>query len=176
MNFAGWYILPSLEASRLHLGAIFAIIVAVALGLLMAKTLKGYEIRVLGQAPRAGQFAGFSRKRIVTFCFLLTGGLAGLAGICEVAGPIGHLQPSISPGYGFTAIIVAFLARLNPLGTLVSGVVLAISYLGGEAAQISLGVSDKIARVFQGILLFYILACDTLILYRIRRVGAAHGH
>ena len=176
MNFAGWYILPSVEASRLQLGAIFAIIVAVALGLLMAKTLKGYEIRVLGQAPRAGQFAGFSRKRIVTFCFLLTGGLAGLAGICEVAGPIGHLQPSISPGYGFTAIIVAFLARLNPLGTLVSGVVLAISYLGGEAAQISLGVSDKIARVFQGILLFYILACDTLILYRIRRVGAAHGH
>jgi general nucleoside transport system permease protein len=176
MSFTGWYVLPTLEASRLHLGAIFAIVAAVALGLLMAKTLKGYEIRVLGQAPRAGQFAGFSRKRIVTFCFLLTGGLAGLAGICEVAGPIGHLQPSISPGYGFTAIIVAFLARLNPLGTLVSGVVLAISYLGGEAAQISLGVSDKIARVFQGILLFYILACDTLILYRIRRVGAAHGH
>ncbi|MDP4823900.1 MAG: ABC transporter permease, partial [Aestuariivirgaceae bacterium] len=84
--------------------------------------------------------------------------------------------PSISPGYGFTAIIVAFLGRLNPLGTLVSGLVLAISYLGGEAAQISLGVSDKIARVFQGILLFYILACDTLILYRIRRVGVVHGH
>jgi simple sugar transport system permease protein len=176
MSFTGWQLLPVMEASRLHLGAIFAIIAAVALGLLMAKTLKGYEIRVLGQAPRAGPFAGFSRKRIVTFCFLLTGGLAGLAGICEVAGPIGHLQPSISPGYGFTAIIVAFLARLNPLGTLVSGIVLAISYLGGEAAQISLGVSDKIARVFQGILLFYILACDTLILYRIRRVGAAHGH
>lgn len=176
VSFADWQLLPVWDTSRMHLGAVFAIIAAVVLGLIMAKSLKGYEIRVLGQAPRAGQFAGFSRKRLVTFCFLLSGGLAGLAGICEVAGPVGQLQPAISPGYGFTAIIVAFLGRLNPLGTIVSGLVLAISYLGGEAAQISLGVSDKIARVFQGILLFYILACDTLILYRIRRVGVVHGH
>ena len=102
------------------------------------------------------------------FCFLVSGGLAGLAGICEVAGPSSHLQPSISPGYGFTAIIVAFLGRLNPFGVLVAGFLLAISYLGGESAQIMLGVSEKTAQVFQGMLLFFILACDSLILCRIR--------
>ena len=87
--------------------------------------------------------------------------------------PIGQLQPSISPGYGFTAIIVAFLGRLNPLGIVAAGLVLALTYLGGEAAQISIGVSDKVARVFQGMLLFFVLACDTLIHYRIRFVGSA---
>ena len=96
-----------------------------------------------------------------------------MAGICEVAGPVGQLQPGISPGYGFTAIIVAFLGRLNPLGVLIAGLVLAISYLGGESAQVALGISDKVARVFQGILLFLILACDTMILYRIRFESSA---
>ena len=102
------------------------------------------------------------------FCFLLSGGLAGLAGICEVASTVGQLQPTISPGYGFTAIIVAFLGRLNPLGVIVAGLILALSYMGGEAAQVTLGMSEKIAKVFQGILLFFILACDTFILYRLR--------
>jgi simple sugar transport system permease protein len=134
----------------------------------MGRTLKGFEIRVAGNAPRAARFAGFSRERTVMFCFLLSGGLAGLAGITEVASTVGQLQPQISPGYGFTAIIVAFLGRLNPVGVLFAGLLLALSYLGGENAQIALGISDKIARVFQGILLFFILACDTLILYRIR--------
>lgn len=172
ISFTDWQTLPVWADSRMHLGAAFAVIAALALGLMMAKSLKGYEVRVLGQAPRAGRFAGFSRQRLVSFCFLLSGGLAGLAGICEVAGPVGQLQPGISPGYGFTAIIVAFLGRLNPAGALISSFVLAISYLGGEAAQVELGVSDKIAKVFQGMLLFYILACDTLIIYRVRRIGA----
>jgi len=104
---------------------------------------------------------------------LLSGGLAGLAGICEIAGPSGHLQPSISPGYGFTAIIVAFLGRLNPIGVIFAGLMLAISYLGGEAAQIDLGVSARISQVFQGMLLFFILACDTLIIYRIRLMAGS---
>ncbi|MGB3142142.1 MAG: ABC transporter permease, partial [Aestuariivirga sp.] len=129
-----------------------------------------------GSAPRAGRFAGFSRNRMVMLCFLLSGALAGLAGICEVASVVGKLQPQISPGYGFAAIIVAFLGRLNPLGVLFAGLLLALSYIGGEAAQVTLGISDKIAKVFQGILLFFILSCDTLILYRIKlemgRVGA----
>lgn len=86
---------------------------------------------------------------------------------------VGQLQPGISPGYGFTAIIVAFLGRLNPVGALVAAFALAISYLGGESAQVALGVSDKTARVFQGILLFYILACDSLILYRLKFIGRA---
>lgn len=87
-----------------------------------------------------------------------------------MSGSINQLTPIISPGYGFTAIIVAFLGRLNPIGILISGFLLALSYLGGEAAQVGLGISDKTARVFQGMLLFYVLACDTLILYRIRIV------
>jgi ABC-type uncharacterized transport system permease subunit len=168
VNFEGWQVLPTIGNGRVHLGIAFALIAGLVLALVMARMLKGFEIRVVGSTPRAGAFSGFSRERTVWFCFLLSGGLAGLAGICEVAGPGGHLQPNISPGYGFTAIIVAFLGRLNPLGVVVAGLMLALSYLGGEGAQIALGISDKIARVFQGILLFYILACDTLILYRIR--------
>jgi simple sugar transport system permease protein len=135
---------------------------------MMGRSLRGFEIRVIGSSPRAGAFAGFARKRVTLFCFLLSGSLAGLAGICEVAGPSGELQPTISPGYGFTAIIVAFLGRLNPIGVLLAGILLAISYLGGEAAQVELGISDKTAQVFQGMLLFFILACDTLIHYRIK--------
>jgi ABC-type uncharacterized transport system permease subunit len=166
--FDGWQLLPTFGDSRMHLGAVFALLAVGMLAVMMARMLKGFEVRVIGNAPRAGRFAGFSRERMVTFAFLLSGGLAGLAGICEVAGPVGQLQPGISPGYGFTAIIVAFLGRLNPVGVLIAGLVLAISYLGGEAAQVALGISDKVARVFQGILLFLILACDTMILYRIR--------
>ena len=108
-------------------------------------------------------------------CFALSGGLAGLAGICEVAGPVGQLQPNISPGYGFTAIIVAFLGRLNPIVVLFAGIVLGISYLGGEEIQVVLGVSDKTTKVFQGMLLFFILACDTLIRYRLRLLWRRGG-
>jgi simple sugar transport system permease protein len=166
-TFEGWQMLPTFGGT-IHLGVVFAVLVCVALAFMMSRSLKGFEIKVTGNAPRAGRFAGFSRERMVMFCFLLSGGLAGLAGICEVASVVGKLQPQISPGYGFAAIIVAFLGRLNPLGVLLAGLLLALSYLGGEAAQVSLGISDKIAKVFQGILLFYILSCDTLILYRLR--------
>ena len=169
--FLDWQLLPTLGAGRVHLGAAFAVIAVVVLFVLMSRTLKGFEIRVSGDAPRAGGFGGFSRPRMVWFCFGVAGALAGLAGICEAAGPIGQLQPHISPGYGFTAIIVAFLGRLNPIGVLLAGIVLAISYLGGEAVQVELGISDKTAKVFQGVLLFFILACDTLIRYRVRWVG-----
>lgn len=103
------------------------------------------------------------------------GAFAGLAGIAEVSGPIQQLRPLISPGYGFTAIIVAFLGRLNPLGIFAAGLVLALSYLGGEAAQVSLNISDKIASVFQGLLLFFVLASDTLIHHRIR-IGSTSLH
>jgi ABC-type uncharacterized transport system permease subunit len=167
VTFEDWQLLPSLDGT-LHIGTLFAVIAAVALAIMMSRSLKGFEIRVLGASPRAGRFAGFSRSGAIWFCFMLSGGLAGLAGICEVMSTVGQLQPSISPGYGFTAIIVAFLGRLNPIGSLLAALALAISYLGGEAAQVTLQISDKIAKVFQGILLFYILACDTMILYRPR--------
>ncbi len=171
-NFNPSAVLPEIwsASGRAHWGFVFAIVAAVALWFVLTRTLRGFEIMVLGQSPRAGRFAGFSSSRMVFFAFLLSGGLAGLAGISEVAGAIGQLRPTISPGYGFAAIIVAFLGRLNPLGIIAAGLVLALSYLGGEAAQISIGVSDKVVRAFQGMLLFFVLACDTLILYRIRFV------
>ena len=160
-----------IEDSRMHIGAVFAVIAVIAVYILFSRTLKGFEIKVIGITPRAGNFAGFSKERMMVFAFMTSGALAGLAGLLEVAGPIGQLRPTISPGYGFTAIIVAFLGRLNPIGVLFAGLLLALSYLGGEAAQIELGVSAKTAKAFQGILLFYVLACDTLIHYRIRLVS-----
>jgi simple sugar transport system permease protein len=160
-----------LDSGRANLGFIFSIVAAVLVWLMMSRMLKGFEVRVLGSSPRAGRFAGFSIRRMAFFAFMLSGALAGLAGISEVSGAIGRLQPVISPGYGFAAIIVAFLGRLNPLGIIAAGLVLGLTYLGGEAAQSSLGVSDKLARVFQGMLLFFVLGCDTLIHYRIRFVG-----
>ena len=166
--FEGWQLLPLLGEGRVHLGAVLAVVAVIVLWVMMGRSLRGFQIRVIGSSPRAGAFAGFSQKKVLLFCFMLSGGLAGLAGICEVAGPSGQLQPTISPGYGFTAIIVAFLGRLNPIGVLFAGILLAISYLGGEAAQVELGISDKTAQVFQGMLLFFILACDTLIHCRIK--------
>ncbi|MCC0045054.1 MAG: ABC transporter permease, partial [Brucellaceae bacterium] len=175
VRFHEYAILPQIwpDAGRAHWGFIFALLAAVAVWFMLSKTIKGFEIKVLGQSPRAGRFAGFSASRMVFFAFLLSGALAGLAGISEVAGPVEHLNEKISIGYGFTAIIVAFLGRLNPLGIVAAGLILALTYLGGEAAQISLQVSDKTVRAFQGMLLFFVLACDTLIHYRIRVIGTS---
>lgn len=151
-----------------HYGFILALFVVLIVGFVAGRTLKGFEIAVLGESPRAGRFAGFDAGRMTMFAFLVSGGLAGLAGIAEVAGNVDKLDENLSLGYGFTAIIVAFLGRLNPYGVLLAGLLLALSYLGGEAAQVSLGVSDKVASVFQGMLLFLVLATDTLIWYRVR--------
>jgi simple sugar transport system permease protein len=165
-----------IPGTRLHLGVLFALVV-VGLGwLVLAKSLIGFQLKVVGQAPRAARYAGFSEPRLVWLSLLLGGALAGLAGLFEVAGPVGQLTPSISPGYGFTAIIVAFLGRLHPVGVLFGGLLLALTYLGGEKAQIDLGMPNAVTGIFQGILLFYLLACDLLIPYRVRigqRVAAA---
>ena len=168
VDFEGWQLIPVFGDGRMHIGAAIAILVVVVLAFVNAKSLKGFELKVAGQSPRAAAFAGFSHKGMVWFCFLLSGGLAGLAGIIEVAGPAGHLQPIVSPGYGFTAIIVAYLGRLNPIGVLFAGLLLAVTYLGGDAAQMELGISSKTSQVFQGMLLFLILASDTFIRYRLR--------
>jgi general nucleoside transport system permease protein len=168
-----------IEGSRLHLGAVLALIVVMIATVLLGRTIMGFEIRVVGGAPRAARFAGFDADRLVIVTFLISGALAGLAGIIEVAGPVGNLRPGISPGYGFTAIIVAFLGRLNPIGILIAGLFMALTFIGGEQAQIAMKVPLDLTKVFQGVLLFYVLACDSLILYRIRlvssRPGAAHG-
>lgn len=153
---------------RANWGIVIAIVAAVGTMILIARTLKGFEVSVGGASARAARFAGFDAHATTLFVFLFSGALAGLAGLIEVAGAIGQLQPSISPGYGFAAIIVAFLGRLNPIAIIAAGFLLALSYLGGEAAQISLGVSDRTTRVFQGILLFSVLLSDTLVRYRVR--------
>ncbi len=164
-----------IEGTRLHLGALIALVVVAVAAVLLGRTIKGFEIKVVGAAPRAARFAGFSADKLVILTFLISGALAGLAGIIEVAGPVGHLQPNFSPGYGFTAIIVAFLGRLNPIGILIAGLFLALTFIGGEQAQISIKVPLDLTKVFQGILLFYVLACDSLILYRIRAVSSRRG-
>jgi simple sugar transport system permease protein len=159
------------EGGRLHLGAIIALAVVAAAAVLIGRTIKGFEIRVVGAAPRAARFGGSNQLILLTFA--ISGALAGLAGIIEVAGPVGHLQPGFSPGYGFTAIIVAFLGRLNPVGILIAGLFLALTFIGGEQAQIAMKIPLDVTKVFQGILLFYVLACDSLILYRFRLIFAS---
>lgn len=161
------------EGGRLNIGTPIAILVVVLAAVLVGRTLKGFEIRLVGEAPRAARFAGFDEKKLTLLVFAIAGGLAGLAGILEAAGTVRMLQPGLSPGYGFTAIIVAFLGRLNPMGCLVAGVFLAITFIGGENAQILLRMPLDATRVIQGLLLFYVLACDTLLLYRPRLVRSA---
>ena len=162
-----------LAGSRLHLGVALALVVVLLGWVLLGRSLIGFQLKVVGQAPRAARYAGFSDKGLIWLSLMLGGGLAGAAGLFEVAGPIGQLTPQISPGYGFTAIIVAFLGRLHPVGVLLGGLLLALSYLGGEAAQIDLGLPNAVTGIFQGILLFYLLGCDILINYRLRLGGRA---
>jgi general nucleoside transport system permease protein len=162
-----------IEGGRLHLGAIITLVAVLAAAILLGRMIKGFEIRVVGAAPRAARFGGFNSNQLILLTFAISGALAGLAGIIEVAGPVGHLQPGFSPGYGFTAIIVAFLGRLNPVGILIAGLFLALTFIGGEQAQIAMKIPLDVTKVFQGILLFYVLACDSLILYRIRLVSTS---
>src|SRR5436853_226408 len=157
-----------IEGSRLHFGAIIALLVVIGASIVLGRTLKGFEIKLVGAAPRAARFAGFSDKTLTVVVFAISGALAGLAGIIEVSATVNHLQPNLSPGYGFTAIIVAFLGRLHPIGILIAALFLALTFIRGASAQVPLTVPLDLTKVFQGILLFYVLACDTLILYRFR--------
>jgi len=157
-----------LDGTRLHIGALVALFLAVATWMLLSRTLLGFALKVNGIAPRAGKFAGFTQNRLIWFSLLFCGACAGCAGLFEVSGPIGQLLPTISPGYGFTAIIVAFLGRLHPIGVVFAGLVMALSYLGGESAQISLNLPVAVTGVFQGMLLFFLLAADVLINYRVQ--------
>src|ERR1700759_2020333 len=159
-----------IEDSNVHIGVVLAPLIAIAVWFMLEKSLLGFQFRVLGQATRAARFAGFSENRLVWIAMLISGGLAGLAGLLEVTGTLGQLTTTLSPGYGFTAIIVAFLGRLNPLGSIPAGLLLALTYLGGDAAQINLGLPNAVTGIFQGILLFYLLGCDVLLLNRFRWV------
>jgi general nucleoside transport system permease protein len=158
---------PLMAGGRVHWGLIFAIVAAVLGWFILSRTLLGFSIRAVGEAPRAARFGGFDEKRITLVTFLISGGLAGLAGVAEVAGQIGQLQPSISPGYGFTAIIVAFLGRLSPPAIVLASIIMALILIGAENAQIALKLPLDLARVFQGVLLFCLLAGEALTRHRI---------
>lgn len=162
--------LPRLvDGTRLHIGFLLALVAAAVAWLVLARGLIGFQLKVAGLAPLAARYAGFSQRRLLWFSLLLSGGLAGLAGALEATGPVGQLTPSISPGYGFAAIIVAFVGRLHPVGIIGSAIVMALFYIGGELAQSRLGLPSALTGVYQGLLLFFLLACDTFIFYRLRR-------
>ncbi len=139
------------------------------------RTRAGFAQQVGGLAPAAARYAGFSSRKALWVALLTSGGAAGLAGALEVAGPIGQLTPYVPAGYGFAAIIVAFVGRLHPAGMVLSAVLMSMFYIGGELAQSRLGLPKSITGVFQGLLLFCLLACDTLVAYRLRWVASKKG-
>jgi ABC-type uncharacterized transport system permease subunit len=164
-----------MEGERLHGGVVLALIAVAIASFVMRRTLFGFDVQLVGSAPKAARFAGFSDARLTLAVFAISGGMAGLAGVAEVAGQIGQLQPVISPGYGFAAIIVAFLGRLQPWGILCAGLVLALTTIGGENAQISMKVPLDMTRAFQGILLMCVLAADVFTRYSLRITFARRG-
>ena len=162
-------LLPNLlPETRLNVGLLLALAVVAVGWLFMRRSLTGFQMRVAGLAPAAANYAGISAKRTVWLGMLIGGATAGIAGVNEAAGPIGQLLPSMSPGYGFAAIIVAFVGRLHPLGVLLASLLMSLLYLGGEAAQIGLSLPSAVTGLFQGTLLFFLLATDVFINFRLR--------
>ncbi|HEX5737735.1 MAG TPA: ABC transporter permease, partial [Hydrogenophaga sp.] len=160
--------MPRLMAgSRVNIGLLLALAGVAAVWIFLFRTYSGYAQQVGGLAPAAARYAGFSSRKALWLALLTSGGAAGLAGALEVAGPVGQLTPHIPAGYGFAAIIVAFVGRLHPVGIVFSALLMSMFYIGGELAQSRLGLPKSITGVFQGLLLFTLLACDTLITYRI---------
>ena len=163
------------SGTRMHIGLLLALGAAALMWLYLFRSRAGYAQQVGGLAPAAARYAGYSSRRALWVALLVSGGAAGLAGALEVAGPIGQLTPYVPAGYGFAAIIVAFVGRLHPVGVIFSAVLLSMFFIGGELAQSRLGLPKSITGVFQGLLLFSLLACDTLVNHRLRRVRPAAG-
>jgi simple sugar transport system permease protein len=160
---------------RVNVGVLIALVSVAAFWILLFRTYAGFQLQVGGLAPAAARYAGFSSRKALWTALLLSGGMAGLAGGLEVAGPLGQLTPHVPAGYGFAAIIVAFVGRLHPVGIVFSAILMSMFYIGGELAQSRLGLPKSLTGVFQGLLLFTLLACDTLIAYRIRWTAARPG-
>jgi simple sugar transport system permease protein len=169
ITFAAATKIPRLiDGFRAHIGVLVALGGVAAVWLLLFRTYAGFQLQVGGLAPAAARYAGFSSRRSLWLALLLSGGLAGLAGGLEAAGPLGQLTPYVPVGYGFAAIIVAFVGRLHPVGVVFAAVLMSMFYIGGELAQSRLGLPKSITGVFQGLLLFALLASDTLIHYRLK--------
>ena len=161
-----------MPGSRVNVGSLLALGGAALLWVYLFRTRSGFAQQVGGLAPAAARYAGFSSRRALWTALLVSGGAAGLAGALEVAGPLGQLTPYVPAGYGFAAIIVAFVGRLHPLGMVLAAILMSMFYIGGELAQSRLGLPKSLTGVFQGLLLFTLLACDTLVNYRLR-IGRA---
>jgi simple sugar transport system permease protein len=166
----GW--LPRLTG-RVHFGLVIAILAALVLWLLLSRTQWGYEIRVIGENPRAARYAGIDLARNILLVMIVSGGLAGLAGFGEVAGISHRLQKGLAVGYGYTAIIVAWLGRLNPWGIILVAVLLAGLLVGGDQLQITMGLPASVALVLQGLILFFVLGGSIFAQYRLRVVRSA---
>jgi simple sugar transport system permease protein len=163
------------EGTRLNLSIVMTLVAIPLAWFFVQRMFVGFRLEVGGLAPGAARYAGFSSKRAIWIAMLVGGGAAGLAGVSEVAGPLGQLNDRWTPGYGFTAIIVAALGRLHPLGIPIAALLMALLYLGGEAAQITLQLPKAISLVFQGLLLMFVLGCEVLINYRLKRVVPRSG-
>ena len=173
---ASTWLPPLLGGSRLNIGLLVALGAVALVWLFLFRSYRGFQLQVGGLAPAAARYAGFSSRGAIWSALMISGGLAGLAGAIEIAGPLRQLTPHVSTGLGFTAIIVVFVGRLHPLGIVFAGVLLAMMLIGGELGQSRLGLPNAISGVFQGLLLVLLLACDTLIHYRVRlRAAPARG-
>jgi simple sugar transport system permease protein len=159
---------PLFEGMRLNTSISITIAAVVIIWLLLERSFIGFQMRVGGAAPIAARYAGFSASRAVWIGLLTSGACAGMAGMMEVSGPLGQLTPVISPGYGYVAIIVAFIGRLNALGVVLGGLLLSLLYMGGENVQLAMNIPSAMTRTFQGMLLFFLLAADVLIAFRLK--------
>jgi simple sugar transport system permease protein len=164
------------DGLRVNVGFVAALVSVATFWLFLFRVYGGFQMQVGGLAAAAARYAGFSSRRALWVALLISGGMAGLAGAFEVAGPIGQLTPYVPAGYGFAAIIVAYVGRLNPVGVLFSSLLMSLFYIGGELAQSRLGLPKSLTGVFQGVLLFSLLASDTLIHYRVRWHAAPPAH
>ena len=152
---------------RVHFGIIIALIGVFASWFIFSKTMLGYQLKVTGYSPTASRYAGFNQNNLVYIAFIFSGAFAGIAGLSEVSGPIGLLYRDISPNYGFTAIIVTFLGRLHPIGIIFASLVIALTYLGAEDAQLFMQIPAAVGFVFQGLVLFYLLGTELLVNFKI---------
>lgn len=158
-----------IQGSRVNASIFITLLAVLFFALYFRKSFIAYQLDVAGQAPAAAKYAGFSSRKAIWLSLVLSGITAGIAGVGEVAGPVGQLNLNVSPGYGYAAIIVAFLGRLSPVGIIFSGLLMALVYLGGEAAQVSLQLPAALTGLFQGMLLFFLLGADAFIDNRFRR-------
>jgi simple sugar transport system permease protein len=156
--------------TTIHLGIAIAIVLPFVFWLIMSRSVFGYQVRVVGSAPHAARHGGFDGNQTVWLAMLIGGGMAGLAGALELTGSLKAINLGFPSGYGFTAIIVAFLGRLHPIGCLIAGIVLAVTFVGGQIAQTTVHIPNSTAGIFQAMMLFFILASDILIRYRLRIV------